>query len=420
MYLRPITAIIASLAFAGVATWAAEPDETIVLADGSVYMGRKSEQNLEEETCFFRYDSAMVIVPAEGVSSVKLTPTKFDSLTEAWQKWFSAHPYFIHTDSAGVRTVNLHQLNGDKTPVFLQSQTPEKYTYVTMSQGDLRSLPMNDIVKNSYKHRDALDISGVVTEIRLLNGRVLRGQLIEDSAEGLGVLTENDVVEFVSPIDIVTRLILPLDKDADLATQVPFLDKLVVRGSDGNNLIHEGVITEIYYGADGESDPYVVLYDPYKTDEPVIIEYTSILKKSKVRNKSCDLRREVVFENEDAIVAAGKEIAPAPFLLDKQTFRLETNKNKIDIAEVKATDGKLTVSLKLPSDVKDPDLIPVELKSNKYEFGYDTLHKIGESVKPYLSPRGTSSYTYSVEPGKTYVLYCSDSQIYIFRVSDAE
>lgn len=424
MRTRPILTLVAALAFAGAGAWAAEPKETLEMADGSVYMGHTSRQNLVEGKFQFLYDSATIVLPRKDVSSLTRSQTDFDRLPEAWKNWFAGRPQYIQFDSDGKRSVNLYRLvdkDGINTNVFLFSRSPEYIKYYTLNAGSA-SLADNDIKIVRYGRRDELDITGIVTEIETVDGETVRGQLVEDGVEGKGILTDEYVVEIIPADKIASLRRLPLDPDSGIENQIEFLDQISVKASADQPTSYTGIITYMNYRTDGKPDPYIVVYDPNKPEkEGSRVASASLVSKSKAPNPFYAPLRDFPVASDDAMYVNGEEMTAAPFIQNEQKFSVEAE--KIDPMVVTPDDGNVVLVMRNVDSNSRITLIPIKKqtkwKKSYYRFDYGNLFEHAIPGTRKVSRNGVASITYSGLADGVYLVFNQDNKkIYLFCIGE--
>ena len=428
MRTRPILTLVAALAFAGAEAWDAEPKETLEMADGSVYMGHTSRQNLVGGKFQFLYDSATIVLPRKDVGSLTRSQTDFDRLPEAWKNWFAGRPQYIQFDSDGKRSVNLYRLvdkDGVSTNVFLFSRSPEYIKYYTLNAGSA-SLADADIRIVRYGRRDALDITGIVTEIETVDGETVRGQLAEDGVEGKGILTDENVVEIIPADKIASLRRLPLDSASGIENQIEFLDQISVNASADQPTSYTGIITYMNYRTDGKPDPYIVVYDPNKPEEEGSrVASASLVSKSKAPNPFYAPLRDFQVASDDAMYVNGVEMTAAPFIRKEKEQEFSVEAEKVDPMVVTPEDGNVVLAMRNVDSNSKITLIPIKKQTKRrnsyYRFGYGNLFEHAIQGTRKVSRNGVASITYSGLADGVYLVFNQDNKkIYLFRIGEEE
>lgn len=431
--------ISAALALAGAAVWAAEPAQTLEMADGSVYMGHTSSKDYKKKMTQFRYDSAFVVSPREGLT-LSRNEMKYEKLPEAWQNWFAVHPQYVRTDANGNRSVNLHRLvdkNGVASTVFLFSRSPKEVKYYTLSAGTV-NLSDNDVKVYKYGKRDELDLTGLVTEIRTTDGQTVRGQLVQESSEGKGILTDNCVVEVV-PIDKIASIRLTgLDPESGIENQVEFLELINVASEKNERSSYTGIITEFNYRTGGKPDQYVIIYDPNEPNSSGSkVYFDRLLTKSKSPNSFYAPLRDVRVTNDTTLIVNGVELIPTKFeqVDDKEEFKVSAD--SLTFESVKPVDGKVVLSARNNSFNQKFILISIKKlkvdaakkkgknKKDKeeshyiYRFRYSDLLNNDIVGNRKVSRNGVANITYTGLPDGTYLLFNqTNKKTYLFSIGD--
>lgn len=419
MNLRLLMIFAAAPVLAGAEVFAAEPKETLETVDGSVYMGHTSVQDFGKGTFVFLYDSATVVRPRNEVE-LKRMESSLESLNDDWRNWFAVNPQYIRTDASGNKSVVLYRLNdGNVTAnVFLYSRSPEKVKYHIKAASKLE-LADADVKRTIYGRLEPLYAGGIVTEITTVDGQIIRGELIEDSAEGKGILTDDLLIEIVPAVKIANLRRLPLDPDAGIETQVAQLDELRIAAPENERNLFKGVITRMNYFTNGKLDLYIILYDPEHPDmEGVKIPMSKLVSKSKCYNSFYNPRREAALYDDSSVSVNGVEVPEVVYANNKGKFKIETA--VISIPEVQPVNDGIIVSYLASNGNEDPELVRVSMNDKGHEFKLDS-GEFGVVTIP-ASERVMSrnsivraSYT-SLAPG-TYALYNKQTgKIYLFTL----
>lgn len=428
MRTRPILPLVAALALAGAGALAAEPKETIEMADGSVYMGHTSRQNLAESKSLFLYDSAMIVMPRKDIGSLIPQESDFDKLSESWRNWFVVRPQYVHVNADGKRYVNLYSLadkEGVNTNIFLISRSPEYIKYYTIAPGGA-TLADADIRVVRYGRRDALDITGIVTEIETVDGEIVRGQLVEDSAEGKGILTDGDVVEIVPSNKIASLRRLPLDTDSGIETQIEFLDKLTVSVPEGEPLVLTGIITYMNYRTDGKPDLYLEVYDPYKKgEENMRVETVRLMSKAKSRNSLYTPRRGLFIADDSIMFVNGKEMLPARFVPIKDGEEFLADEISLSPVAVSPGNGEITLSMRAVDANNRITLMSIRTHTDgdieSYKFNYRDIVENAIEGDRKASRNGVASITYTGLTDGIYLVFNQNTKkAYVFQVGEED
>lgn len=420
MKLRTVLSFAAALAFAG--AWAAQPAETVELANGTVLMGHTSRQNIEKGTTLFRSDSALMVVPREKVSSIHREVKNLDKLSEAWQNWFAVHPEYVSNDGAGKKTVTLHRITRKRDidatdDVLLLERSPKYVKYYTMS-ANTDTIVDDQVKLYSYARRDDLDLTGIVMEIITTDGSTYRGQLVQENRDGVGVLTDENIVEVVPNDKVASKRFSGFDTEAPIEEQIEFLDLVSIDAEKGEATSHTGIITLKNYVPGGKKAAYLTVFDP-NSGSSHNVDMAKVKTIAKNRNTFYKPRRDVRVEADTTMLVNGIAVKPVKYSAseNKDEFMLATTAATV----VKDEDNVLRLQMRDCRNNQNVTLIPVKERQQKkdvkrYYFSFKELYNNAIPCDRTVSRNGIATLTFDAAPG-TYLVYRqADRKAFLIRV----
>ena len=112
--------------------------------------------------------------------------------------------------------------------VFLLEKSPVRYKFIDLRQSGNDTILDQNARVFTYALRDAMDLVGTDTEIIGVDGTSVKGQLVQESKDGVGILAEGvDYVEVIPNDKIARRYLRPYDPAVPLGEQVPYLDVVI-------------------------------------------------------------------------------------------------------------------------------------------------------------------------------------------------
>lgn len=410
-----ISLLTVAMAFTAVAA----PRETVTMKDGSVYMGHTSVKNFDKGFSTFKVDSAIVVAKNKDITILE-NQKKLSDLSQKWQTWFRNHPQYISKNEDGNESVTMFYMsenNSDKNgmDVVLLERGMDYYKYWSMAILDLE-IADADVSSFEYSLRNPLEITGIIDEVECTDGNILRGEIVRESPKGIGVFTNDKVLEIIPYSKVVATHKKPLFKELPIDRQVKYLD--VLKTDNGE---YSGIITEINYKPADKKKPFYLLR--ISEDDMRSIPFEDVREIRIRKNKDYKSISDIRIKSADDIYVNDVVVDSTLFEFNEKQiaydFSTTPNFNKISLS----MNQKLKVVVK--KDDKNNKLYLIRLinvrddrkKGRISSFTNEQLINNEISGHRTVSPYGNVMIEYDVSAGK-YVLYRpSDKRAYILQIS---
>lgn len=416
--------LLATLALAVMFTAQSEAPESVTLKNGTVYMGHTSVKNIAKAQTSFMTDSAIIVVSGENVD-YSHNERNLNDLNLRWKAWFAAHPEYVHKRNDGSKFVNLYHINlksGDVSDVLLLEFGYKYAKYIDMTQRTV-VVPDSAVERYNFAPRGNLDISGVVDILYTTDGRTYEGQIVSESPQGLGILTD-DLLKVIVPWNKLRRSAKqPLFKNQKFDEQIEFFDNIATKGSTKGRT---GIITGIYYKPDEKEKPYYVVREAGGVNE-FKIPFAEVEEIRLEKNEGYKPLTDIYIESADDILANEVKLTKAKlqetkigsgsFVIPADTLPVsinvgDNNELKVQMKQEAESFGSIYL---IP--LGDPTFLP-KSKDDKKFYSFTSNDLINNARRPVrsISPYNNVTLTYSIAPG-TYLIYRqSDKAVFIITI----
>lgn len=413
--------LITLLTLAMTTTVMVASEETVKMKNGSIYMGHTSVKNFDDGYSSFMVDSAIVVVNSNDVTIGEHNKNLSD-LSKKWQDWFRNRPELIVTRSDGKEYVTMCYVtdnNSDRSgeDVVLLERNDDYYKYWTFASIN-KKISDADVVSYEYSLRSPLAISGIIDELETTEGKILRGQIVRETPKGIGLFTEDKVIEVVPYNQIRATRKKPLFSEQPIDHQVSFLDVVVTH----NDEQYEGILTAINYKPGDKKAPFYSLRE--SNGDIRTLPFKDVKEIKLRKNARYEPLKDIKIESIDEVYVNEVRADTTKFeVCDKHNVN-ELN-GKENITTVSLTDnGVLKVTIK--NDAKNNKVYLIRLDDSKmyqhrkeefYGFTSNDLIEDDIAVQRAISPYGNIVLEYNVTPGE-YLLYRPSNQMaYIIRIN---
>ena len=212
--------------------------EQLVCRDQSVYEGFIVEQKAGKSMTVFA-EKATIVIKKSAITPPLTTTFQIANLSEDWQQWVKENKPEGTTEltlksfsSNGIAYNNVYVIEDGSYITFLDL-TERKYT-----------IPWSNVYSTTKTLRLENEFSGVNDVVTTKSGDVYVGQITEQClGQYLKMRTEDDMNVSISPSDLASTAIVPINEKLNLFSQARLLDIIEV---DGQKM--EGIITSREFG----------------------------------------------------------------------------------------------------------------------------------------------------------------------------
>lgn len=401
--------------------------ETLKLKNGSIYSGYVKEQTPGSEILFVAEQGEIIISESELMGEPITEEYRLSKLPKPWQHWAEENSRYvinrkgskylklatIELPDSTIRYARIIERDNGKTLKFHR-------LYSTSSKDKTINIKWNDIEYIQYEPHDQNQLNAVCDEIRLKNGTIIRGEIIEKKlGESYQILDEQGVKRSVHLKDIDLLSKYGLNPEVSLFEQSEMLDVIELNSSDRPK---RGIIVE--QGTEQGKGGYMTLLMKHERSERISTKDINKLKREK--NRDYIEESEVIIEDPDTVVVNGTIIRPIKTNYDPEKEMFSFTKN--DTSIVFNTDSdifKLRVEM-LDADPNEnvflisPNKVAQDSKKRKnqkptydYMFTYKTLVKTSRHCSQRIV-RDVIRREYDLTKGK-YVLY-RDDKVYVIDI----
>lgn len=212
--------------------------EQLVCKDRSVYEGFIVEQKASKSMTVFA-EKATVVIKKSLITSPVTTSHRIENLSEDWQHWVrenlspeTSEITLKSFSSNGITYNNVYVIEDGSYVTFLDL-TKRNYT-----------IPWANVQSTTKTLRSENEFSGVNDVVVTKGGERFVGQITEQClGQYLKIRTEDDRIVSISPTDLLSTSVEPINDNLPLFKQVRLLDIIEV---DGQKI--EGVIVSREFG----------------------------------------------------------------------------------------------------------------------------------------------------------------------------
>lgn len=444
-----MTRLSSALTAAGLAILGFLPasgQESVVLKDGSILYGHIVKDNFDNQTISFDIDSALMVVATKDVQYDSPELRLVSGLPEAWKRWFNNHRDKIvmrnGKEYGWIGSVEPYSYVGNKTfykgLARIEEVTDSTIKFFTPNIGNItlnKKEGINYIVHNP-RHPRAL--VGVIDEVKTTDGKIYHGQIIEERAREI-ILLSDDGVRNVIPVKMIKmRKVNPYNSNRPLRDQMPYITRIELAEKNSGSMSPMCIITEIVSNSSPkQKDGYYLATDcdGYNSRE---YKFSDVASLSYVKNANYveDLDVEV---NDDQLLVNGKEVLPVKYVEMADRYEIPDTANAIKVKAADLEKNLLKLHFKdqeIKSDFIFVEAIPdntvaTNNKSNNKNASskkkkdaenteegtpfYSLLRDIIDSkfipIDRFVSPAGNVSLKYGpVSAGKAYLLIRKSGQ----------
>lgn len=212
--------------------------EQLICKDQSVYEGFILEQKAGKSMTVFA-EKATIVIKKSAITPPLTTTFQLANLTEEWQQWVkenkpegTAELTLKSFSSNGVAYNNVYVIEDGSYITFLDL-TKRKYT-----------IPWSNVYSTTKTFRPENEFSGVNDVVTTKLGDVYVGQITEQClGQYLKMRTEDGMNVSISPSDLASTAIVPINEKLNIFSQARLLDIIEV---DGQKI--EGIIISREFG----------------------------------------------------------------------------------------------------------------------------------------------------------------------------
>lgn len=281
--------------------------ETMVLKDGSRLYGHTSIENFNNRTITFLTDSAIVVENINNIYYSAPSVQRLSSMKDKWHTWFENHPerVFVNEGRKCGRLGNISYANDTKSDfegdAIILERSENTVKFFTINHGRVTLDKRNQVDHFEYDTRDPLALRGIIYEIEPVNGAILRGQIVEDYASRLVLLTDDGIRNIIPYSNIKAKRILPYNANISLPEQLRFFSRITYLDGNGDSKVIEGIIREIVYKPANGDKPY---YEVVNIDgtTPHKYYFDDVVELSLAANKNYKEDRDVVINDNEVLI----------------------------------------------------------------------------------------------------------------------
>lgn len=402
--------------------------ESVVLKDGSEYIGRISNHDFSEKTITIRTDSAIVTEKLKDVYYSAPELTILADMPASWRVWFEAHPELViqKNGNSCAWLGNISYIDKNKKGLdgqaIIKKVSKETVTFFTIAQTSMKFNKITEVDHYEYQLRDPLALVGTIDNIVLTDGSIKSGQIVADYPTNLVLKTQDGVETVISKTEIRSKRITPYNTNRDISEQEPYLSHITY--TDGNNQLEaEGIIREtVYKPANGE-EPYYEILDG-EGRNPYRYRFSDVKRISLVFNRKYRKEKDVLLSGNDIMVANTID-EPIAFTVSNDGYRAPDSVDIIKVSLKDLKDNKLPVYYRensinknfifveaklVKNDVKDAKSSKKKNEKTEDETYYSIsfaemlMKEISEDER-FVSPIGNISVKYgNISEGHVYAL----------------
>lgn len=434
--------------------------ETVVLKNGSRYMGHTSSEDFvsNSNTFVFMADSATVVEKLGNVYFSMPEKNRVNNMKNAWKKWFKANPSYTFFDgdtcawlgNVSYKSGDRNEFSGDARII---SYGDDEITFFSLNQANVTIDKIKDVDHYEYAPRDPLALVGVIDEIELDNGDVLKGQIVAEypaefdslrvskevkmvkkSPAKLELLMSNGVKQVIKYDNIKAKRIIPYNPNYKLNEQLPYFSRITYKTPDGKEKTIEGIIVEKVYMPGGKKKSYYLVADCDGMNKREY-DFDDVVRLGRTNNSRFIKGKDIVLSDRNDILIGSQTARKATCVITDERFSTADSAAVMTIPAADVKDGVLKVYFKdLPGNdefyfvearqgVKPAaDSDKKKKKDNKdepAELYYATM-SFFNGITPeerFVSPNGNVALSYLVTPGKAYfLLRKSDKAAFVFLI----
>ncbi len=398
--------------------------ETLVLKNGSRLYGQRTIEDYNDNTVTFRIDSADMVIPYNDLHDISPRLTLLSETPESWRRWFNQHPerIVLRNNAKYVWLGAVNNSNNDrkfyKDYVVIHEVEDTVVRVFTTSIGEIKVSKNKEIDHIEIAPREPLALVGTINEIETTNQGTLRGQIVEDRAKSLVLLTD-DGVRHVIPYKVIkASRIIPFNPNRPLNEQISHHQRL--EGNKDSGFSAVGIVTETVYKSHGNEEGYYILADTEglnKTKYP----FSQVLRIKKIPNTAFVKEKDVKIDG-DQLLIQFREAVPVKYEVKSDRYEIADTTKAVRINKADIENGMLKIHFKdtpVNTDFIFVEAKPVQVDKSAKKSGKDNndadvvfyaslndmLINSYSPVNRFVSPSGNVSLTYgNVEAGKAYLL----------------
>lgn len=377
---------------------AAQNIEQLVCKDQSVYEGFIVEQKAGKSMTVFA-EKATIVIKKSAITTPLSTTFQLSDLSEDWQQWVKENQpegtselTLKSFSSNGISYNNVYVIEDGSYITFLDL-TERKYT-----------IPWANVYSTTKTLRPENEFSGVNDVVTTKSGEVYVGQITEQClGQYLKMRTEDGMNVSISPSDLASTAIDPINEKLNVFSQARLLDIIEV---DGQKI--EGIITSREFGKllclqlkDGRvrEFPIAKVTTYGKRINPDYISLTDrIMKEGEIYLDGVKAEMDSLMRRDIGLV-----LKDTTYIVKKkgQKVKLEVAHNDV-YCPVTAVKTKAIVVYKLNEEGKQDRSLGREIVTvAKYEDMVNTPI----AVKRSISPLGNINTEYTFDEEGIYVIY---------------
>ncbi len=398
--------------------------ETLVLKDGSSLFGQRAKDDYKENTMTFRIDSARMVIPITDLNDEKPRLIPLSTVPESWRRWFKNHPekivYRNNDKYVWLGSVNYSDdaRKFYKDYVIIEEVDDSIARIFTTSIGEIRVSKNKEVDHIEISSRDPLALVGTVNEIETINGSIIRGQIVEDRAKAMVILTDDGVRHIIPYKDIRVSRILPFNSNRPLSEQVSNNYRLEGGHDDGVSVI--GIITETVYKSRNGEGGYYMVADSEGLNKSKYL-FSQVDRITRIPNSRFVKEKDVKVDDNQLLIQL-KEACPVEYEIKSDRYEIADTAKAV---RIKASDlDKGIIKIHFKESPSNTDFIFVEAKESpnlvsKKKIGQvkdtepgqfyaslnDMIINSYTASERFVSPAGNVSLTYGpIVAGKAYLL----------------
>lgn len=412
--------------------------ETIVLKNGSRYMGHTSVEDYETNTVNFMVDSAIVVESLDDVVYSGPVKRRVEDLRR-WEKWLKENPTSVFFDGDSCTWMGNISYNSGRNEFDGEARilalTDNKVTFLTINQANMTIDKIKDIDHYEYAPRDPLSLAGIIDEIVLDDGDVYSGQIVADYPSKLILLSDDGIRHEIKYRDIKMKRTLPYNANYQLSRQMPYFSQITLRTQDGSKKTVEGIILEKVYKPEDGKNPYYIVTDNNDRNRREY-SFDDVVRIGLSRNNHYIKGKDIVLKNRNDMLIGSQPARNVLFETYDNRYSTCDSNNVMNIPADDVVNGVLKIHFKdLPEngefllvEARTPQNVPSKPKDkniNKaprelyYASISDLLLNNITPLERFVSPNGNVALSYSVKPGKAYfLLRKADKTAYIILIEN--
>lgn len=388
--------------------------DKITLTDGTILEGYICLQ-CPEEGFAIHSERTIRTISADDIENFTSSNVKLNSLSKEWKECVEEYPNCVISangaDYVTLASFNVNDSTYAKIENVLVLENGGRIKYIDLNADEV-TVKYSDIAKICPKETPADILSGLIDEIELISGRVIKGKVIETiPGESIKIRTDKGGVELWSVDKIKAKRKIKKDEKQNEVEQAQILEKVSLR----NGRRVEGVIVEQIYGDENHSSRIIMVTTNGIKES---MENNDVKEISYKENPNYVPKHKLhVGDNE--VYAYEKKLEKANVSIKKSIIKVSfANKNYIS---KHLTNGELTIQTNDNEANGQLLFLPIvqDERENIITIDSRTIPTNEIRVATKVSEDGITSWTFTLHKNvNTYAIYLPQADtIYILYIS---